>query len=608
MTIGTKISLVVAFLLIGAVASLVWLSTRLFIADNTDLIQKLNAETASDHSAMVREVFERLSDKLFFIGQTLLQNTGNETARQQILKDLFERDESLLGVLVYEYSADGRATPVRKASSPIARDQSSAQDWERDLVDLVAKSKTIQHKTLQSGEMHVERVVFRSGQSGMAVAIPFIKRVNGPGFSHSLVGFVLTSKFFKESDEKELVTRFVVDRNGVCLSHSDPSVAEAGENLGYLGIVQEMRRGKLHNGQIPYTDSQTGEARLGAFRLAGFAGLGVVAEVPQGKASEAALWVQFRSVLLAVIILCVSVLVGNLFADTITSPIYDLVRAANRIAKGDFKIELKTKSRDEVGYLSRSFNAMAKGLEERDKAKKALTKFHSKEIAEKMLSGEIKLGGERKQAVVFFSDIRNFTKISEFLPPEQVVEFLNEYMSHMVPIILKHGGIVDKFMGDGIMALWGVPRSHPHDLSNALSACLAMRIELVKLNESRKARKLTPLYIGMGLHAGDVTMGNIGSNERMEYTVIGDTVNLASRIESTTKLYGTDLLVEKSVSEPLGRNFLFEPCDLVHVKGKREPLELFRVRGYRDAEGKSVVVETPYSTYPSSESDKAKAA
>ena len=607
MTIGTKISLVVAGLLIGAVASLVWLSTRLFIADNTDLIQRLNTAAATDHAAQVREVFERLADKLMFAGQNLLHN-GNETFQKQILVDLFERDESLLGVLVYEYSAEGRATPIRRVTSPVARSQGSAGDWERDLIDLVAKSKSIQHRTLQSGDMHVERVVFRNGLSGMAVAIPFIKRADGPGFSHSLVGFVLTSKFFKEGEEKELVTRFVVDRNGVCLSHSDPSIAEAGENLSYLGIVQEMRKGKFNNGQAPYVDSQTGESRLGAFQLAGFAGVGVVAEVPQGKASEAALWVQFRACLLGVIILCVSVLVGNLFADTITSPIYDLVRAANRITRGDFKFQLSTKSRDEIGYLSRSFNAMAKGLQKLDSAKKALTKFHSKEIAEKMLAGEINLGGERKRAVVFISDIRNFTELSESLPPEKVVEFLNEYLSHMVPIILRHGGFVDKFMGDAIMAVWGVPNTHEHDLSNALAACLAMRVELAKLNEKRVARKQTPLYMGMGLHAGEVTVGNIGSNERMEYTVIGDTVNMASRIEAATKIYGTDLLVEKSVSGPLGQSFLFDACDLVHVKGKSQPLELFRVKGFRKVDGRTVTVETPYSSYPPSGSDKAKAA
>lgn len=597
-TIGTKISLVVAMLLVAAVASLVWLSTRLFVEDNTALIQQLNAETASGHASQIREVFERLSDKLIFVGQNLLG--ADDKHRSKILKDLFERDEALMGVLVYQYTEDGKAIPLHRATA-------TGSD-SNELVDLVSQSKGIQHKTLQSGEVQVERVVFRSGVAGMAVAIPFVKRAQGTGFSHSLVGFVQTSKFFKDENDKELVTRFVVDRNGVCLSHSDPTVAEAGENLSYLGIVQEMKKGKFNNGQTRYLESQSGEAHLGAFRLAGFGGLGVVAEVPEGKASEAAHWVQYRSMLLAVIILCVSVLVGHLFSDTITSPIYELVRAANKISKGDFKIQLQTKARDEVGFLAHSFNAMAKGLEERDKAKKALQKFHSKEIAEKMLSGEVKLGGEKKNAVVFFSDIRSFTKISESLPPEKVVEFLNEYMAHMVPIILRHGGIVDKFIGDAIMGLWGVPFSHPNDLPNALAACLAMRLELAKLNEKRKKRGDVPLFIGMGLHTGEVTVGNIGSNERMEYTVIGDTVNLASRIEESTKVAGTDLLVTKTVADALARTFIFEPCDKIQVKGKSEALDIFKVKGFRKSDGKTVLIETPYSSFASAASEKAKAA
>ncbi len=590
--------MVVALLLISAVASLVWLSTRLFVEDNTALIQQLNAETASGYASQTREAFERLSDKLIFTGQSLIG--GKEDYRQQVIKSLFERDEALVGVLVFQYANDGTATPVRHATAKGTVD--------RDLVEMVAKSKVIQHQTLQAGDFQVERVVFKSGLAGMAVAIPFVKKDQGVGFSHSLVGFVKTAKFFGNDSEKELVTRFVVDRSGVCLSHSDPSLAETGENLGYLGIVQEMKKGKFNNGQTRYVDSQTGEARLGAFRLVGFAGLGVVAEVPEGKASEAAHWVQYRSMLLAFIILCVSVLVGHLFSDTITSPIYELVRAANKISRGDFKIELKAKARDEVGFLAHSFNAMAKGLEERDKAKKALQKFHSKEIAEKMLSGEIKLGGEKKNAVVFFSDIRNFTRISEALSPEKVVEFLNEYMSHMVPIILKHGGIVDKFIGDAIMALWGVPFTHHNDLSNAMAACLAMRLELVKLNQIRIKRGDEPVFIGMGLHTGEVTVGNIGSNERMEYTVIGDTVNIASRIEEATKVYGCDLLVTKAVVDPLARTFIFEPCDNVTVKGKSEVLEISKVRGFRKADGKTVMLDTIYSSYPAAVSEKAKAA
>jgi len=280
------------------------------------------------------------------------------------------------------------------------------------------------------------------------------------------------------------------------------------------------------------------------------------------------------------------------------------MEAARRISHGDFKVALKPKGRDEVAELSVTVNEMAKGLEERDRVKETFNKFHNKEIAEKLLSGEVKLGGERKEATIFFSDVRGFTGMSETMEPEQVVEMLNEYMTRMVAIIRAHGGIVDKYVGDAIMALWGVPIGKPDDTVNAVRACLAMRAELAKLNELRISRGQHALKIGMGLNTGPVIAGNIGSTEKMEYTVIGDSVNLASRMESMTKEYGTDLLIPQAILDRVKGQFVFEKCKSAKVKGKSQEIEIYKVTGYRDEAGREVLVETPYSSYAAEKSDK----
>ncbi|MEK6706498.1 MAG: adenylate/guanylate cyclase domain-containing protein [Bdellovibrionota bacterium] len=174
----------------------------------------------------------------------------------------------------------------------------------------------------------------------------------------------------------------------------------------------------------------------------------------------------------------------------------------------------------------------------------------------------------------------------------------------MVAIIRTHGGVVDKYVGDAIMALWGVPLASRDDTKNALMACLTMRTELVKLNEIRLSRGQPILKIGMGLNIGPVIAGNIGSNEKMEYTVIGDAVNLASRIESMTKDYGVDLLISHDVYECIKDSFLCEPCESAKVKGKSGAVEVYKVHGYLNESHENIMVESPYATYEPEKSGK----
>ena len=151
------------------------------------------------------------------------------------------------------------------------------------------------------------------------------------------------------------------------------------------------------------------------------------------------------------------------------------------------------------------------------------------------------------------------------------------------------------------MAVWGVPDEGPDDVQNAVFACLAMREQLRLLNERRCKRGDRPLYIGMGLNFGEVTAGGVGATERMEYTVVGDAVNLASRIEGMTKQFGVDLLVERSVFQAVEADFCMNSCGKVSVKGKEEAVELFRVRGYYDLRNNPVILETPYSSLAAKE-------
>jgi adenylate cyclase len=231
-------------------------------------------------------------------------------------------------------------------------------------------------------------------------------------------------------------------------------------------------------------------------------------------------------------------------------------------------------------------------LRESRKLQRFLGRYTSPEFAEEMMSDRASLyttlGGVERTVTVFFSDVRGFTSMSENMTPTEVVTQLNEYLSRMVERVFQHRGLVDKFIGDAVMALWGSTRAapseegHKQDAINAVTASLTMRAALIELNASWRQRGIAELKIGMGVHQGNVIVGNIGSEspyEKMDLTVIGDAVNLASRLEGVTKEYGVDLIISEAVHRHVKDACVCRSADLVAVKGKAKPVEVFTVIG-----------------------------
>ncbi|MBL8643687.1 MAG: GAF domain-containing protein, partial [Rhodospirillaceae bacterium] len=210
------------------------------------------------------------------------------------------------------------------------------------------------------------------------------------------------------------------------------------------------------------------------------------------------------------------------------------------------------------------------------RVKSTMARYMSKEIVDQLLeAGEDQLGGKDQKISVLFSDVRSFTTISEALGARETVSMLNEYFAVMVDVIFSNGGILDKYIGDAIMALFGAPFNGPHDADNAVTVANQMMAALHNLNMDRIVKGKTPIDIGVGVSTGDVVVGNIGSPKRMEYTVIGDSVNLASRLEGATKYYGTKILLSENTVKDLTKPFLMREIDLIRVKGKDRPVAVY---------------------------------
>jgi len=216
--------------------------------------------------------------------------------------------------------------------------------------------------------------------------------------------------------------------------------------------------------------------------------------------------------------------------------------------------------------------------------KSAFASYVPRDVVDKIArdSSAVKLGGEKKVLTVLFSDIRGFTAYSEKLDPQDLVAVLNNYLSEMSEVIFKYKGTIDKFIGDAIMAMFGAPIHQPDHADLACNVALDMIITLQRLNKEQAQKGLPPLRIGIGLNTGEMTVGNIGSLKRFDYTVIGDSVNLGSRIESLTKLFGVDVMVSNMTRQACkSKEFVFRELAEVIVKGKDEPVVVYQLVGRR---------------------------
>jgi len=223
---------------------------------------------------------------------------------------------------------------------------------------------------------------------------------------------------------------------------------------------------------------------------------------------------------------------------------------------------------------------------EKRKMKRLFGQYVSKDVYEQLVANPelARLGGQRRQMTVLFSDIRGFTTVSEKGQPEEIVQLLNEYFTRMVDIVFRHKGTLDKFVGDMVMALFGAPLDDPDHAEHAVDAALEMIEELRRLNERWTAEGRPSLDIGIGVNTGPMIAGNIGSSAIMSYTVIGDAVNLGSRLESLNKEYGTRIIISQTTRDSLPPKYTFRPLGDVVVKGKTQPVAIFEVLGPKETQ------------------------
>jgi adenylate cyclase len=270
---------------------------------------------------------------------------------------------------------------------------------------------------------------------------------------------------------------------------------------------------------------------------------------------------------------------GYLLARKVTFSLRSLLFTVREIGQGNFKAKSLLHTDDEFEELSTEINLMAKGLDERERLKLNFARYVSQHVMEKILKTEsmAKLQGERRKITVLFSDIRQFTNLAEQLPPEQVVSLLNTYFETMIDVIFRYHGTLDKFLGDGMMVEFGAPLDDATQEQHAVLAAIDMQRELKRLVEGWKKEGKPGIEMGIGIHTGQAVVGNIGSEKRIEYTAIGDTVNVAARLEQATKLLKKPILISDTTYQAVKDQFKITSLGPLILPGRQESTVVYTV-------------------------------
>jgi class 3 adenylate cyclase len=276
--------------------------------------------------------------------------------------------------------------------------------------------------------------------------------------------------------------------------------------------------------------------------------------------------------------LLLGVLTAIAIGGRIGRPLAALAAAMARVEQGDLATDARaTSARDEVGELSRAFNRMIAGLRERERLRGTLGRYVSAPVAERILSevDDLSLKGELRRITVLFLDVRGFTTMSERLQPPEVLDLLNEYFHIVVDKVQKHHGTVNKFIGDAAMCIWGAPRPLETPEEAAVLCALEIQQAAMALSDRRREAGLVAVGLGIGINAGEAVAGNLGAAQRLEYTVIGDAVNLAQRLESQAR--AGEVLVSQSVHDRVAARVDLVAREPVKLKGKAQPVPLWEV-------------------------------
>ena len=568
LTVGLKLLLINSSIIIVTLSLMISLATYFFIEEYKIRIQEQNIK-----------ITEVIGNNIEYTISSIVKQSRFAKENTRMYQGDIKKDLIFIGVFEYKNGNFEQIQHLANVSFLNRVDISYSK-----ISEIVAKNKDY-IKRSRVGMPTLINLIKETGAPILAIAFPEKEAYR----TNKMILILCPIKIFMNAfhaDTSSLVQTSMVDDRGNLLIHENMEHEETQINNTYNSLVDAMQKSRLRNGQIAFTENSESDNKeyhyLGSYWKSNLGGFSIFATVLEEDAFAEVFNIQRRNIYLMISALNIAILALYLYSRRMVEPIHLLTVAARKITHGNFNIKLGTvahRSHDEIGLLSKTFELMSRGLQERENLKETLGRIVNKEIAKRSLKKSLELGGgENKKVVIMFTDVRNFTSMSEKMKPNDVLNFLNKYFSVMVNCVSDNLGAVDKFVGDAIMAHWGALQKIQNPIDKAIKCALDMRLALTKFNLDRKLKE--KVNIGIGINFGDVVSGQVGSRERLEHTVIGDTVNVASRLEGLTKDYKVDVIISEEVYNKVNNKIKAVPLGTVPVKGKTKKIKIYALLGF----------------------------
>jgi len=581
-------------ILIPVIVVLVFLETRNYRTARELLIDQMD-QTAKHY---LWASSESLSGKLNIIKTVLSLEALDENIsyksdaerRQLFITLTWKLGPSVTSV--YMGHPDGKM--IRGASTELPPDYDPRQrPWYQDALQL------------PKGQMDGVTSPYLDAGSGMPV-ITFFRKVIDPDMSFvGVLGIDIDVQTAAQSITAEQPAppgglKILVKSDGTILIHPDPVMV--GTNLGTTaGLLGRRLTADIGNHDIDshqYMEDRQDKLWYAGFHRVEGTDLALVFMVPADSILEPLnrLHVQIIGLGTALVVLLIILLVFML--QKITRPLLNLTHSAVRVAQdGSYQNPLDIKSQDEVGKLTQAFNSMMEGLRQRDFIRETFGRYVTKEVVEQLLETPdgLKLGGEIREVTIMLSDLRGFTPLTEHLGPEQIVNLLNRYFGKMESIITQHQGTINEFLGDAILTFFGAPVKHADHAQKAVSCAVAMQIAMQDFNLQNADMGLPELSMGIGINTGNVIVGNIGSQNRAKYGVVGHAINLASRVESATM--GGQVLIAESTYAKVKTHIKVRGTRMINFKGVDEGVSVYDVGAVSIPQTMILPEETPAAAF-----------
>lgn len=570
-----KLAVFAGVLLVAHIVAVGWAALQRTSNTLTVAQQELQIAILETVTRDIEAEFAQAHDGLDAIGRAVVDESLDIESRLSLAKILVESNEVLDNALLYTEQGD-QPEPITELD---AGDLEPPQ-----VVPVELRSEAIERNVATGSAV--------AGPDGprVLVVMPIRFDEQVTGFVGSLVPLSGIQARVERTAEAHFADMpdplFVVDEGFRIVAHPEreraASLASAADEPIFEGIDPGTLSAQFsHSGEFTRTDGSSAVGTVVGMESRPWA---LVAMVPTRFAY--APLIEMRNIVLVTIGVAalVAMVAAFVLARQVTSPLAELSRFASDIARRDFGSRVEIKTSDELAVVGQAMSQAAADLQDSEQRirkeleiRSDLGRYLPAELVDKVVKREqdMALGGERREITVLFADVVEFTPLAEKLPPEQVVQILNELFTIVTEIVFRHQGTVDKFIGDCVMAIWGAPTALPDHAARALEAAEEIVSWLEVGNASWEEKYGVTVKIAIGINSGDAVVGNVGSESRMEYTAIGTTVNLAARLEAIAR--PQQILISEQTAERAGPDFHLQPMGERTLTGHTEPLKLFEV-------------------------------